>query len=293
MKKKLSTAIILMAALLAAPLVQHFGNTDSVAEAQDTDEKTIILIGASTTTNLIKDWVPEFETKNPGVKIMLHGSNHGAGFKALLERRAHIAMTARKLNQQELDEARSQGVAVSEELLKDDAVAFVAHQAIQVEALSIPQLAKIFSGQYTNWREAGGADEEIRIVVTTSPGGAMATFLSQTVFKIPFTDKPHSKHFPDEIPRWVSALKGAIGYCRTSLAYEFGRQKKVRILAIKKDDSSPAIHLSEETIKNGSYPIMRSLGLCYDPKTVPQHAKEFVAFCQKKAQAPQSATGEK
>lgn len=294
MKKTLSTMLIVLAALLATELVQHFGETVSVAGAQGTGNKTIRLISTTTTASLLQDRMPEFKAKNPGVQLISHSDNNRDGFKALLEPRAHISVTTRKPKQHELDECQLLGFSVPEELLKDDGVAIVVNPANQVAALSIPQLAKIFNGQYTNWRQVGDANEKIQIV-TTSPEGDTASFLSKTIFKMPFTDKVHctTLTYAGQIPLWVSAIKAAIGFCRTSLAFESSRAKKVTILDIKEDDSSPAIRLSEETIRDGSYPIVKSSRVCYERTRSTKHAKEFVAFTREKAKTPRFAHGEK
>jgi phosphate transport system substrate-binding protein len=284
-KKTWLISVVTTLALLASGLPQDCLTTVSVAAAQASDGKTVVVSGATTVASLVQEGVQEFEAKQPGVRIILQPSTHGQGFDALLGRNADVCMTARTLSENELGLARSKGVGISEELLKNDAVAIVANPANPLDALSIPKLAKVFSGEYTNWQDVGGADEPIQVIMT-SPEGGMASFLSKTVFKRPFTENPHFEAFPRRVPLWVSAKKGAIGFCRTDLAFGLVREGKVKILAIRQTESSPAIPLSEETMKDGSYPIMRALGLCYDRARVSPYAKGFVEFCQKKVLEP-------
>lgn len=286
MRRTVWLLVYMMPALLALGLPSNRLTIVSVAQAQSTDGKTVLVSGATTVANLLQPLVGEFEAKQPGVRVIVQGSTHGKGFDALIEKRTDVCMTARSLTRDELDAARIKGIAVSEEFLANDAVAIVTNPANPVDALSIPQLAKIFHGDYTNWRDVEGSDEPIQ-VITTSPEGGMASFLSNTIFKKPFTEKPYFESLPPRVPLWVSAKKGAIGFCRTSLAFEMSAAGKVKILAIKKSDSSPAVPLSEETLRDGSYPIMRALGLCYDRGRASKHVKEFVEFCQTKVKDPQ------
>jgi len=145
----------------------------------------------------------------------------------------------------------------------------------------LEQLAKIFSGQYTNWNQLGGPSEAIT-VVTMPPESGMRTFLN-SILKTDITPKALTESSIRVISGIVENRRGAITYCRTNLALEKVAGKRFKALALKADENSSAVPLSEKAIIDGSYPIIRPLTLIYDDTAGP-HVKEFVDFTAGKAQ---------
>ena len=74
----------------------------------------------------------------------------------------------------------------------------------------------------------------------------------------------------------VSTDKAAIGY--VGLGYALAAKDKVKIIAVKVDDNSPAVMPSDETVKSGQYAIARPLFLYLNGE--PQGTvKKFMDFC--------------
>jgi phosphate transport system substrate-binding protein len=68
----------------------------------------------------------------------------------------------------------------------------------------------------------------------------------------------------------------AIGY--VGLGYALAAKDKVKIIAVKADDNSPAVMPSDETVKTGQYPIARPLFMYLNGE--PQGTvKKFTDFC--------------
>lgn len=237
--------------------------------------------GATTVTSLIQPWVPEFEAQYPSIQVVMYGSTHGEGLKALIDGNADVAMTARELSADERKAAERSGLNLEEKRLCYDAVAIIVNNANPVGELSLDELRNVFGGSYTNWNQLGGSDEPI-VVVTLPSDSGMASFLSKDILRVPFSPKAIEARTPREVLPQVRSRKGSISFCRTDLALAESDAGRTKILAIKKDDKSAAIPLSKDTVAKGIFPIIRPLGFCYDPAKLQAGGKEFVEWCVKK-----------
>jgi phosphate transport system substrate-binding protein len=267
-------AVILALTVLGCPFI-------SDSAAQQTAEKAIVVRGATTVANLIQTWIPEFEQRFPGTRIVVTASTHGEGFEALLNGAADLCMTARKLNAQELEKASSKGLRLAEEHLMNDAVAIVVNKSNPVGQLTLDQLTEAFSGDLSNWKQLGGPDENIQVIGLPESSG-MASFLSKDILKRAFAGTTEIVKTPRDVPLYVKLRLGGLGFCRTDLA--LGASAQVKPLAVSKGAGFPAVQLSKEAVRDGSYPIMRPLGLCCNEANLKGPLKDFVEFCKEKAE---------
>ena len=74
----------------------------------------------------------------------------------------------------------------------------------------------------------------------------------------------------------VTSNKNAIGY--VGLGYAKAAQGKIKVLAVKADDSSAAVMPSEQSVKTGEYEIARPLHL-YTNGQAAGVVKKFIDFC--------------
>ncbi len=263
--------------VLAAVVTVLVAVTTTVA--QDAND-TIVVRGATTVAQLINPWVRDFQDSDKQASVVVFGSSHGDGVEQLAQRKAQVAMLAKKLSPEDEAGLEKAGIKFAQEFLCHDAVGVVVHRENPLNGLSLDQLRKIFSGEFTNWREVGGADQTIE-VVDLPPDSGMRTFLAKTALGVPFLANPAAMTSPNRVPEEVGRRTGAIGYCRTQLALSPEKAEKLKPLAIRKDGASEAVPLTQETILQGTFPLMRSLWLCYD-ESAPSSTKNFVEYCAKK-----------
>jgi phosphate transport system substrate-binding protein len=105
------------------------------------------------------------------------------GIIALLEGRAHMAMLSASLESEVvklrkvmpgLDYSRLKSFDIS-----STRVAFVVHAGNPVRKTSLAQMKKILTGETTNWKDLGGKDMPIRLVVVGGGGGVITSVESQ------------------------------------------------------------------------------------------------------------------
>ena len=143
--------------------------------------------------------------------------------------------------------------------------AVVVNHATGIHSLTRAQLAGIWTGQYTNWRQLRGADLPIDIVSRTTDSGTRATFDRKILgMRTEIQQSSESCTSPDLIPsspvirceksstgqllEAVNAIKGAIGYAEAVAA---AAPKYSNIDEIQLDGQGA----SQELVKNGQYPF--------------------------------------
>ncbi|MEW6350450.1 MAG: PstS family phosphate ABC transporter substrate-binding protein [Thermodesulfobacteriota bacterium] len=245
----------------------------------ETEKPKIVIMGATTVAALIGQAVAEYQKTHPDVVLVVHGNTHGQGFRALLDRTADVAMLARALSDSERREAGEKGINLVEGSLGNDAIAIVVNPLNPVSELSLEQFRGIFGGTITNWKQVGGADEPIE-VVTMPPDSAMRSFLTGSVTGGEITESAVQVRTIRQTIKLTESRKGAITYCRSQLVVDGGpKEANLKPLALRVTQDSPAIPLTEKTVRDGTFPIMRRLLMCYDRDRAAAHVKTFVEYC--------------
>lgn len=216
--------------------------------------------GSDTMVNLALAWAETYGQLHPEVQVAVTGGGSGTGIAALINGTVDMANASRMIKDDERAEAEANGVEPVEHVVAGDAIAIVVHPSNPVEALTIPQLSAIFSGQLTNWRQVGGEDRPIVLLSRESNSGTHVFFLEEVVRQGDKEDttlfSPDTLLLPSSegISAEVRQNPNAIGY--DGLGYVTDDQK---VVAVAADDGEPFVMPTIETVKNNTYPIARGL----------------------------------
>ena len=188
------------------------------------------------------------------------GGGSGTGIAAMLSNTCDIAELSRELKPEEIAMAKQKGFEPKQIVVALDGLAVVVHPANPISQLTQDQLAAIFSGSVSNWKEVGGSDLPIVVLSREVNSGTHVYFKehvlrrnrkeSQVEFAATALMLPSSQAIADE----VAQNPGAIGY------YGMGYiSPKEKALAIAKDADSPYIQPTIENVVSQAYPISRPL----------------------------------
>ena len=134
---------------------------------------------------------------------------------------------------------------MKETVLADDGIAVVVNPENPISDLSVETIAKIYTGEITNWKEVGGNDAEIVLIGREAGSGTRDGFESITQTEDACKYRQELTSTGDVITT-VAQNPNAIGYA--SLA-----SVKDSVRAVSVDGVTP----SEDTIKDGSYIVQR------------------------------------
>ena len=253
MKKVISIALIAMlvvamagcsqsqpAATTAAPAETAAQTTAAPqTEAPAALSGTVATDGSTSMEKVIGALGEAFMEANSGVNFTYNPTGSGSGITAVSEGRCDIGLSSRALKDSEV----ASGLVGT--VLAYDGIAMIVNPANTVEDLDTETIAKIYTGEITNWSEVGGADAEIVLVGREAGSGTRSGFeeLTETVDKCKYRQELTST---GDVITAVAQNPDAIGYA--SLA-----SVKDSVKALKVAGVTP----TEETVKDGTYLIQR------------------------------------
>lgn len=200
---------------------------------------TVSTDGSTSMATLIGALGEKFQADNDGVTFTYNPTGSGSGIAAVSEGRCDIGLSSRRLKEEE------QAQGLTETILAYDGIAMIVNPANPVEELSMEEIAKIYTGEITNWSEVGGSDLEIVLIGREAGSGTRDGFESITGTEGSCQYRQELTSTGDVITT-VGSNENAIGYA--SLA---SVKDSVKIVSV--DGITP----TEETIKDGSYAIQR------------------------------------
>jgi len=273
-----------LAAVLAAVLLAAAAGCAPEAPSGDADDisGSFNVIGSNTVTPLSTMWAEAFMTAHPKVNIAISGPGSGAGIAALIDSTTDVCQSSRPIKSSEVNQAKAKGVEPYEIVVASDGLAVVANPANPLSELTITQLSAIYSGKVTNWKQLGGKDAPIVALARDTNSGTHVFFKEHVVQMDGLPTKDTSLEYGSGVLLLPSTEAGvtetannanAIFY--SGLGYVSGQ---VKVLAVKKTDSDPAVSPSVATVLDGTYPIARPL-LYYTNGAPTGAIKAFIDYC--------------
>jgi phosphate transport system substrate-binding protein len=232
---------------------------DAPATPPTPAKSTIIVNGSDTMVNMGAALAEAFMKATNNVEVVVSGGGSGTGIAALINGNCDIAQSSRDMKQSEKDQASARG-KLHEIIVAFDGLAAVVHPSNPVSEITLQDLAKIYRGEITNWKELGGNDANIvllsrdttsgthvffkEFVVQENGGVKGAEFSSQTMMM------PSTQAIVDELSRNVNGIGYVgMGYLRPS----------IKPLSIKATAEAPPVAPSVAAVQDKSYGLARPL----------------------------------
>jgi len=194
----------------------------------------------------------------------LPGLHTGGGVKGVASGELEIGAASRELTDEEIALG---GVYTP---LSDDGLVIAVHPSVTLDSLTTQQVKDIYAGAYANWSELGGPDLPITILDRNEDESAKIVMRKYVLGSdLLISDKAVSLYYEPDMIEGVRSTAGAIGYF--SLGYSISTDAPVTHIAL--DGIEPSV----ENIGNGSYPVVRPLGIVTSPEASDE-VKAFLAW---------------
>ena len=242
----------------------------------DKKDRYLTIKGSDTMVHLVSTWAEKFMQVSPGSEVSVTGGGSGTGIAALINGTTDICAASRDIQEKELNIARQNNVDPVEVVVARDAITVVVNPSNPVNELTVEQIGKIFSGEFTRWSEVGGNDDPIIVLSRESSSGTFVFFQEHVLNKADYTR--HARFLPgtSAVVQAIETDKFAIGYVGLGFASE--AKDKVKALQVKPNEKGMAVSPSEETVISGEYSIARPLYFYTNGKPTGL-LKEFIDFC--------------
>lgn len=257
------TAIIFIMVLTAA-LVFAGG------QGEDGNSLRLSMGGSTTVEPIITSAIEVFNAEiDPMAELSYDATGSTAGIRGILNGIYDIGAASRALLLSEVE----QGAFLTNIAL--DGLTVIVNETVPIDDISIEDLAAIFVGEYTNWKQVGGPDQKIVIVNRDEASGTLGAFEELVLERVygddgRFTRNALVTESNGNMATMVAQTPYSVGYGSLAIIdrLEASGGKAITVNGI---ENSP------ENVITGKYPIVRPLSFVSygEPEG---DAKTFVDF---------------
>lgn len=246
-KNRLRTIIAALAiTVLAGSLAGCGAKKDDSQNSTNGVSGSITLAGSTALQPLAEQAGKVFTDKNPKATINVQGGGSGTGLKLVSDGTADVGnsdVTA----ESKLDAAKAKELV--DHKVAAIGFAVVVSNDVKVDSLTKDQIQKIFTGEYTNWKQLNGDDAPINVINRSASSGTRATF-KDTVMggKDEKSGLGTMQDANGSVEKAIQSTKGSISYLALSYL-SVDVQKSVKMIKID------GIEATKENITTGKYPF--------------------------------------
>lgn len=214
---------------------------------------TFIVQGSTTFTHRVMEPHQRAIEKAAGVKLTVVPSKSSLGLLALFEKRGDFAMISGPPDN-EIAELKSTHPALDFGRLKtfevaNTRMAFAVNKDNPVDTVPDDKMRQILLGAIVNWRDVGGPDRPIRIVMVRGGGGVQASIEDEFLHgKHIVAPNPIVVQISSQVIKVTEQLPGALGLSQLSIvakstAHELKTEHPIvqRLALVTLDEPTPAM----------------------------------------------------
>jgi phosphate transport system substrate-binding protein len=220
------------------------------------NSETIKIKGSDTEVNLAVVLAEQFHKVNSDLLVSVSGGGSGLGLASLLNGNADIANSSRSIKSTELDLFEHNHIEIDSFVFAQDAIAFVVSDQLAIDSLSAKDIAKILSGECTNWISISQVSKLITIYGRQSNSGTHDYV--KNILNIRFSPYAKQMNGNAQIIEAIKADASGIGYVSAGYVQK-GSAHGVKVLLVYTDSSNAVSPLDARAIANGSYYFQRPL----------------------------------
>lgn len=204
-------------------------------------QRAIKIKGSDTEVNLVVRLAEEFHKTNPDFYVSISGGGSGLGIASLINEQADIANSSRTINEYEIKLVKGKGIGLDTFVFAEDALAFIVAADFPLDTIVAGELAKILSGEYTNWSTLTEKDVDINIYGRQSNSGTH-DFVKKKL-KIEFSPHAREMNGNAQILEAIKTDHSGIGYVGAGYVMNntTGIKPAVKVLKIAAEKNSKAV----------------------------------------------------
>lgn len=235
--------------------------TTNKADSQSSSlSGSLTLTGSTSMSDVATALAEAFMAQNSDVIVSVGGNGSGEGPTAVNDGTAQIGMLSRSLKDTESPDS------FDKYIIGYDGIAVIVNAQSGVDSLTSEQVAKIYTGEITNWKDAGGADSAIQCIGREAASGTRGAF-EELMGIEDIAVYAEEQNSTGNVKQAVAANPDAVGYVSISAVDD-------SVLAVVLD----GITLSEAAVKSGDYSLQRPFVMITKAGTTDEVTAAFLDF---------------
>ncbi len=238
------------------------------------ERQTLKIAGSETMNAMMRFLGSEYQNINSDIKVEVEGGGSELGIDLLRKGNIDIAVSSRDLTQVEFDDLRKTG-NLDKVRIAYDGVAIVVHPQNKIEKMHLKQISDVFSGNLKNWKELGGMDSPIQIVIRNDKSGTKDYFdthiLRQKDLGAAEYEKNRKREFPEnakivkdnsEMADYIFKNPNAVGFMGMGSAI-VDNKDKLKALTYARNEKDEYVAPSARNVFDRKYRMARELFAIY------------------------------
>lgn len=216
---------------------------------------------------VLKQLADAYARANPGQAVEVPPSTGSSGgIRSVLNNTVILGRVARPLKAEQLR------AGIKWHPVARDAVVFAVGERVELKTLGASQLAAVFAGRITDWRELGGKAAPIRVLVREPSDTVHQVIVNRLdAFRnLILTDQAKMATKTAEMIEMLGRYRTAVGWATQSALT--GSDSGAQAIAL--DGVAPTV----ENLGSGKYPLSIDYALVYRQERLDRAARDFLAF---------------
>lgn len=240
------------------------------------EPQTIKVSGSETMHTMMDILAAKFNKSQSGYRVVVEGGGSVRGIADLANGTVSVIASSRDVLPHEIKAIQMKGPA-EQIVAAYDGTAVVVHPANKIENMHLRQASDIFSGRIKNWKELGGEDRPVRVIIRSDQSGTAFYFREHVLRQLDLGRAAFAEHKDDEyaigavtvennieMAQEIERDPGAVGFMGMGSA-EVDAGGRVKKLPVALRPGETPVTPSIENVYNRKYKLGRALYILYRP----------------------------
>ncbi|NJK92845.1 MAG: phosphate ABC transporter substrate-binding protein [Blastochloris sp.] len=230
-------------------------------------EKLVIKGSDTLGAKMVPQLAEAFKARNPGTTFEIAAEGSTTGIAAITDGTADIGMSSRRARGSEVATAATRGVKMVPTIVSFDGMGIIVNQNNPMTGISKSDVAKIFTGDVTDWSQVGGKAGKISVYTRNTASGTYQDFKDLAMNKRDYAKAAQKMAGNEQIAAEVGKNANGIGY--VGIAYL--KAPGIKVLPVD------GVMVNKQTVQSKKYPYARP-NFFYTNGAPAGKVKEFIDF---------------
>ncbi|MDX1959283.1 MAG: phosphate ABC transporter substrate-binding protein [Leptospiraceae bacterium] len=248
-------------------------------------KEVLTVSGSETMHEMILQVSQAFMKQNSNFLVDVKGGGSIDGLEKLVSKQANIALVSLEPNSAEVT-AIAKNQKFENVVIGYDGAAIVVHPSNSLNDIHLEDVAKIFSGEVKNWKEVGGKDQPILLILRNDKSGTSYYFKEHILRKkdlglnyySPYSEFSTDARIAKDNSELIDILsKESGGIAFIGMGFLPDKKDKIKSLRYARKQKDEFVEPTLENVLQRKYRLSRGLYLIY-PENTEKKILDYITF---------------